>query len=156
MTRQIVHVGTPPPDDRRALLEELLAFIRKATGLTDDDELYSFTRDDAGTLIAGLYGRVWGGTCEIALFSVRKDHRGRGIGARMLDAAEKKARELACHQMVLTTHDFQAVSTRPPPCWTKPVRTSFPNSISHPITAAGCIPPTPSNVSTKRSRDAPT
>ncbi|MDP9222288.1 MAG: GNAT family N-acetyltransferase [Actinomycetota bacterium] len=108
MKREIVHVGTPPHDDRMALLEELLQFNRTATGLTDDNELYSFTRDEAGKLVAGLYGWVWGGTCEIALFWVREDHRGRGIGHRMLHAAETRARELACHQMVLRTHSFQA------------------------------------------------
>lgn len=89
-------------------MEELLEFNRKATGLTDDNELHSFTRDGEGGLIAGLYGWSWGGTCEIALFWVREDHRGQGMGDRMLKAAEDKARELGCHQMVLRTHSFQA------------------------------------------------
>jgi GNAT superfamily N-acetyltransferase len=105
---EIVLAGSPPPEDRRALLEELLEFNRAATGLTDDNELYSFTRDREGELISGLYGWTWGGTCEIALFWVREDHRGKGIGNRMLKAAEDKARELDCHQMVLRTHSFQA------------------------------------------------
>jgi GNAT superfamily N-acetyltransferase len=103
-----VLVGSPPSEDRRALLEELLEFNRSATGLTDDEELYWFIRDDEGGLIAGLYGWVWGGTCEIALFWVREDRRGQGVGGRMLEAVENKARELGCHQMVLRTHSFQA------------------------------------------------
>ena len=89
-------------------MEELLEFNRKATGLSDDDELYWFSRDETGALVAGLYGWTWGGTCEIALFWVREDHRAQGIGSRMLEAVERKARERACHQMVLRTHSFQA------------------------------------------------
>lgn len=101
-------LGSPPPDDRRALLEELLEYNRRATGISDDDELSGFLRDDSGALLAGLYGWIYGGTCEIALLWVREDHRGQGLGTRLLDAAEGKARTVGSHQMLLRTHDFQA------------------------------------------------
>jgi GNAT superfamily N-acetyltransferase len=107
--RPVVKVGSPAMEDRRALMEQLLAFNRAATGITDDGELYSFTRDEKGELVAGLYGWYWGGTCEIALLWVRDGYRGHGLGGGMLDAAEEKARELACHQMLLSTHSFQAL-----------------------------------------------
>ena len=101
-------VGPPPPEQRRALMDELLEFNRKATGIADDEEFYAFTRNDRGDLVAGIYGWLWGGTCEIALFWVREDQRGRGLGGALLGAAEDKARELGCRQVVLRTHSFQA------------------------------------------------
>ena len=106
--RPVVTVGSPKQEDRRALMEQLLAFNRAATGIRDDGELHSFTRDHNGELVAGLYGWHWGGTCEIALLWVRDGDRGRGLGGGMLDAAEEKARQLGCHQMLLNTHSFQA------------------------------------------------
>ena len=100
-------VGSPDANDRRDLVNELLRHNKIVTGL-DDEELSAFLRDDAGNLVGGVYGWVFGGTGEVALLWVREDARGRGLGGRLLAAFEQQAAALGCHQMVMHTHSFQA------------------------------------------------
>ena len=100
-------VGEPAGSDRGELVDALLAYNREATNGLDDQELSAFVRDDAGNLVAGIYGWIFGGTGEVALIWVRADVRGHGIGSRLLVAFEEKAAEMGCGQMVIRTHSFQ-------------------------------------------------
>jgi ribosomal protein S18 acetylase RimI-like enzyme len=103
-----IAVGSPAGQDRAELVDSLLAYNREATGITQDEELSAFIRDEAGDLIAGVYGWVFGGAAEVALIWVRDDHRGRGLGSRLLNAFEAKAESMGSRQMVMRTHSFQA------------------------------------------------
>jgi GNAT superfamily N-acetyltransferase len=103
-----VVAGQPPAEDRGVLVEALLAYNRQATGIEQDEEFSTFIHDDAGALVAGMYGWVFGGAAEIALLWVREDRRGGGLGSRLLNAAEDHARRAGCDQMVIRTHSFQA------------------------------------------------
>jgi GNAT superfamily N-acetyltransferase len=100
-------VGEPAGSDRGELVDALLAYNREATNGLDDQELSAFVRDDAGNLVAGIYGWIFGGTGEVALIWVRADVRGHGTGSRLLVAFEEKAAEMGCRQMVIRTHSFQ-------------------------------------------------
>ncbi|MBV9195975.1 MAG: GNAT family N-acetyltransferase [Solirubrobacterales bacterium] len=64
--------------------------------------------DDHGELLAGVYGSSWGGACWIEALWVRKDVRRRGVGSRLLAAAEEQARRHGCERLGLDTHTFQA------------------------------------------------
>jgi GNAT superfamily N-acetyltransferase len=100
-------VGEPAGSDRGELVDALLAYNREATNGLDDQELSAFVRDDAGNLVAGIYGWIFGGTGEVALIWVRADVRRHGIGSRLLVAFEEKAAKMGCGQMVIRTHSFQ-------------------------------------------------
>jgi len=44
------------------------------------------SRDDEGTILAGVYGWTWGRFCEIESLWVRSDHRRSGLGTRRPEA----------------------------------------------------------------------
>ena len=92
----------------RRLLDEIGRSNLETTGLSEFHELLRIDRDDQGELLAGIYGWSWGGTCWIEALWVRKDMRRRGVGSRLLVAAEKEARRHGCQQLALDTHTFQA------------------------------------------------
>jgi GNAT superfamily N-acetyltransferase len=104
---QIV-AGEPPTKGRRALLNALLDYNRRVTGIAEDEEFSAFLHDGHESLVAGIYGWVFGGTGEVALLWVREDRRSEGLGSRLLGAAEDHARAVGCTQMVIRTHSFQA------------------------------------------------
>ena len=65
-------------------------------------------RDAAGALVGGLYGASMWGWLLIDGLWVDVGLRGRGLGSRLLAAAEAAARVRGCRGMRLGTFDFQA------------------------------------------------
>jgi len=94
-------------DFRQELADLIYAFNVSATGINDGKPL-RFAIREATELLAGLDGWTWGGTGYIDLLWVREDQRGRGKGTALVSAAELEAASRGCHQMVLSTHGFQA------------------------------------------------
>jgi ribosomal protein S18 acetylase RimI-like enzyme len=101
---------------RHAFDDDLAAFLSdrltehnlETTGIDDARGLTVTSRDAEGDLIGGLSGFTWGGLCKVRLLWVREDQRGRGLGSRLMDAAEAEAMARGCRQVVLETHSFQA------------------------------------------------
>jgi GNAT superfamily N-acetyltransferase len=92
-----------------ALLEErIYEFNSITTGIHDGTALNVSVDDETGTLVAGLSGHSWGGCCTVVLLWVDESMRGSGVGRALMKAAEDEAIRRGCHQMVLTTHSFQA------------------------------------------------
>ena len=101
-------VGDADDGLRERLDEEINAFNAVATGLTDGRLLCIAARGNGGDLCAGLFGWTWGGCGYVELLWVRADHRGSGLGTRLLAAAEQEMRHRGCGQVALSTHLFQA------------------------------------------------
>jgi GNAT superfamily N-acetyltransferase len=99
----------PTPQDVQYLEDRIYEFNSTATGITDGEWLAFFVRE-ADRIVAGLCGNTWGGTCELRQFWVQPSQRGRGLGTRLLRAAEQEARRRGCTQIVLMTFSFQAPS----------------------------------------------
>lgn len=105
---QLSIIDNPDPQDVRFLDDSLYQFNVSQTGITDARLLTIFLRDDTTTIMAGLYGWTWGGCCEVKTLWVHETWRKRGIGTRLITAAEEEARKRGATQIVLDTHSFQA------------------------------------------------
>jgi len=98
----------PRPEDKAFLNERLYEFNAKVTGVDDGRWLAAFIRDDAGEIVAGLHGWTWGGTAYVDTLWLRGDLRRKGLGSRLLAAAEEEAVRRGCHVLQLSTHSYQA------------------------------------------------
>src|SRR5687767_2476974 len=89
------------------LVERLEEHNLAAAGAGDPPEFLAVELDGAAPP-GGVYGWTWGGTCWIEALWVREDIRGRGLGRRLMDAAEREALHRGCRQIALDTHTYQA------------------------------------------------
>jgi ribosomal protein S18 acetylase RimI-like enzyme len=60
------------------------------------------------TATGGLHGWTWRGTANVDTFWVREDLRGKGLGKRLLAAAEEEPVRRGCQVLQLSTHSYQA------------------------------------------------
>jgi GNAT superfamily N-acetyltransferase len=107
-TPELIIDDHPDPRDLEFLEDQINAYNIAATGIVDWYPLAIFVRDDAGQIVAGIDGGMWGDYLEIKNLWVSERLRGQGLGRRLLLAAEQQARARSCAQVLLDTHDFQA------------------------------------------------
>jgi len=105
-----VVVTDPHPADLVRVAELLYEFSVATTGIADGQEWAAFVRDDLGVLTGAVTGTVWGEAGEVRVLWVREDQRHRGLGTKLLDAAESHVRTRGGRHMYLSTHTFQAVA----------------------------------------------
>jgi GNAT superfamily N-acetyltransferase len=102
-------IGDAATDAESADLRDAIhEFNFAATGFRDGRSLSCFLRDASGALVAGIDGFTWGGYARVDYLWVTESLRGRGLGSRLLDAAEREAQRRGCGTIVLDTHSFQA------------------------------------------------
>lgn len=90
------------------LEQRIFEFNVAQTGYDDGRDIGIFIRDALGELEAGLWGFTWGGCMRIEYLWVSEALRGKGVGTRLLHAAQEEARRRGCLQVLLDTHTFQA------------------------------------------------
>jgi GNAT superfamily N-acetyltransferase len=101
-------IDNPSRDDVQFLGDRLYEFNVKATGIADGREMAVLLRDADRRIIAGLYGWTWGGCAFVDRLWIDEGRRRRGLGTRLMHAAESEARKRGAFQMLLHTHSFQA------------------------------------------------
>lgn len=104
-----IRCGGADPELAGFLADRINTFNLAATGIDFGGSVTAAVRDDAGEVLAGLAGWVWGGTCWVESLWVREDQRGAGLGSQLLQAVDREAESRSCHQIALHTHTFQAV-----------------------------------------------
>ena len=105
---QLVVSDAPTARDVQFLEASIDEFNLSHTGIRDVRLLSILVRDRDDAIVAGLFGWTWGGCCEVKTFWIHERYRHRGLGTRLMKAAETEARARGAAQMVLSTHSFQA------------------------------------------------
>lgn len=105
---RLVVVDAPAMEDVLALEDRIDQFNVAATGADDGRYLTVILKRDDGTIYAGLHGHTWAGICEIKTLWIDESERGRGLGSRLLAAAEEEARRRGCRVIHLESFTFQA------------------------------------------------
>ncbi|GAB4587914.1 GNAT family N-acetyltransferase [Nocardia sp. IFM 10818] len=104
-------------EERLALLEERLdeynsahsPVLRRLNQLPEQgDEPVQVYLLQEGRMIGGLTGRTWADWLVIDMFWVHEEHRGGGLGGRLLAAAEEIAKARGCTRARTETWDFQS------------------------------------------------
>ncbi len=98
----------PSPHDLAFIEEQINQYNIALTGFDDYQPLAIFLRRDDRTILAGITGFTWGGSCRISVLWVGATVRGQGIGTALLQAAEAEAIQRGCKVIVLESHAFQA------------------------------------------------
>ena len=115
--RIVTHPGAAAEPDLEAIRSELRAFNRAANpayfALRDlpangPRALHVVAYDAAGGIAGGLIGSTCLAWLDIEILAVRAGERRRGIGRRLVRAAESEAVLRGCRYAALDTTDFQA------------------------------------------------
>lgn len=99
---------TPPDACLRVVDEGLDQFNHSVAPLSGVKSLASFATDRSGRVVGGAVGRTWGRCCELLQLWVEEEYRATGIGSRLLQQFEDRARRRGCDVFYLTTLSFQA------------------------------------------------
>lgn len=106
---KFVLTDAPSPSDLHYVGNSLDHFNIDVTGIADNKPVAVLVRDsESNELVAGVTGRSSLGLLFLDLFFIRKDHRGNGLGTKMLAMFEEEGRRRNCVSAVLYTINFQA------------------------------------------------
>jgi ribosomal protein S18 acetylase RimI-like enzyme len=111
----VLSIHDEADEERRTwLLDQIRAFNNRVSGAHRDIRspgqvrpLDLFVRS-SDEIVAGLTSDTYWGWWEILHLWVAEEHRGRGLGRRLMNAAEQVARQRGCRHAYLTTFSFQA------------------------------------------------
>lgn len=108
MTLAYTTTDAPAEDSLRAVDAGLERHNHAVAPLAEVSPLAAFATDEAGSVVGGAVGRTWGQCCELLQLWVAAEHRGHGVGARLLHEFEAHARTRGCRVYYLTTLSYQA------------------------------------------------
>ena len=83
-------------------------FNDKAAPLHEVQPLSCFVHAPSGQVVGGAVGRRWGACCELQQLWVEPSQRRQGLGSRLIQAFEARARAHGCTSFYLETFSFQA------------------------------------------------
>lgn len=98
----------PSKKDTDFVRESLMRFNEKAVGNDEHTPLNIVEYDVDGNVIAGIIGGTYWGWLYIDILWVDEEHRGKGIGTKLLAEAENEAVRRGCHHVHIDTMSWQA------------------------------------------------
>lgn len=98
----------PTDEVRQAILAPLAAFNTEQDYPADPQPVAITLKDDAGTIVGGLWGKTVYDWLFVEYLVVPAAIRGRNFGSRLMAMAERVALQRGCVGSWLTTFPFQA------------------------------------------------
>jgi ribosomal protein S18 acetylase RimI-like enzyme len=99
----------PKPEDFRAIIDGVRGFNHAQTGNEPPRPVAYFLRDDAGKIVGGVQGSLWGRSMHIDALWVHETYRGRDFGSRLMKAIEEYSASHGHPLVYLETTSFQAL-----------------------------------------------
>ena len=93
---------------RKAIVAPLVEYNSSQAGPSGNRPIAVLVRDQANTVIGGLWGHTGYEWLFTQLLVVPAGLRGRGIGTEIMQLAEREAVQRGCHGAWLDTFEFQA------------------------------------------------
>lgn len=94
--------------DEKTIFEGLLEYNLERIEDKNPKDLGIYLQDEEGKKVAGLIGNTHGNWLSVKYLWVSGYLRGRHIGSKLLEQAEKTAKERGCKYVFLDTFSFQA------------------------------------------------
>ena len=98
----------PTPDDLGVVERGLIDHREARSEPRSAQPLTILARDGTGRVVGGVRGATVWGWLEIKLLWVSEEHRGKGLGKKLMAAAEHEGLKRGCRHAWLDTFDFQA------------------------------------------------
>ena len=98
----------PTKKETERIRAELFRFNSDRVGDDGHTPLNIVEYDEEGNIIGGILGGTYWGWMYVDILWVHENHRGCGIGSKLLAAAEKEAKTRGCHHVHLDTMSWQA------------------------------------------------
>ncbi|MWV44314.1 GNAT family N-acetyltransferase [Paenibacillus sp. HJL G12] len=95
-------------EEANAVRNKLIEFNSRHVPNGYYEEIHLCVKDDEGEMMAGLNSTICWNWMEIDILWVDDNHRGQGLGKRLLEEAEQMARAKHCTFIKLNTFSFQA------------------------------------------------
>lgn len=93
---------------KQIVVDHLDTYNIALTGFHEYSPVNFFLRDQGDEVMGGLLAQIWGGVLYVRILWVSEALRGRGLGRRLMEAAEQRAVERGCRHVFLDTFSFQA------------------------------------------------
>lgn len=106
MDIEVIEAGDD--DVKQTLINHVRGFNAAVIGDAESQPLTVVVRDAEGKLVGGVSGRTIYGHYLIEVVWVAESMRSRGLGARLMNEAERRARERGCYGAQVDTASFQA------------------------------------------------
>ena len=98
----------PTEKEIQYIRDSLYRFNKEIVGNDGHTPIQIVEYDFDGNIIAGILGGTYWGWMYVDILWVDKNHRKKGIGSRLLLAAEEEAIRRGCHHVHLDTMSWQA------------------------------------------------
>ena len=98
----------PSEQEIKYIRDSLYQFNNEIVGDDGHTPIHIVEYDNDGNVIGGILGGTYWGWMYVDILWVDENHRKKGIGSRLLRAAEEEAIRRGCHHVHLDTMSWQA------------------------------------------------